>query len=146
MAIPTFIEMSGAIFRKAKYRLDNSRVKTLGSNPLIVIPAPGPGVAIDVLAATLSVRASAGWITGSNEVQFFIGAAPSSFVGQFDDGLFTAGSDLVQISSAVFTGNDDLANVENLPLTLGTVGNTDFTGGSDSNVVIVEFFFHLFDV
>lgn len=146
MQIPTFIEMSGAIFRRVKYRLDNARIKTLGSNPLLLISAPGPGQAIDVLAATLSIRSTVGYTTGGNVAQLFIGVVPSTFFGQFDNGMFTAGTNLVQITSAIFTGNDDLVNVENQPLFLSTDGNADYTGGADGNVAIVECFYHLFDV
>lgn len=146
MAIPTYIEISGAIFRKAKFVLNNSRIKTLGSDPLIVIPAPGPNTAINILAATLSVHFVSGYTTGGNVAQLYLGSSVSSFFTSFDNGMFTSGTNLVQITSANFTGNDDLANVVNQPLNFSTEGNVDYTGGSDENEAILEVFFHLFDV
>jgi hypothetical protein len=138
--------MAGAIFKKYKVVLNNTRFKTLGSDPLILAAAPGPNNALNIVSATLSVVLSSGYTTGGNQLQIFVGAIPSSFVCAFSNGMLTGAGELAQIVAGPFNGNDDIANIENQAIYLSTDGFVDFTGGADDNTIVVEAFCHAFNL
>lgn len=135
-----------AVIKKKSLLLSNAELIAL-STSRILIPAPGVGYGINILSVTLSIHSVAAYVTGGKHLQIFIGDTPSSYFTQFADSTLTTGSDLVEIQNSIFSsGNDDLANVEDMPVRIGIEDDSVFTGGDDANTVLVELHYHIFAV
>lgn len=143
----------GSPFATTITTLDNDEIKALPTTPIMVIPAPGDGLAIAWIWATAILNTVNGAYTvdlGSTW-QLIIGTQENSGLVQPSAALNAAGIKYFQfppffgIGAGDFAGylvedGDAFTSFENLPLYIGDVYNgvADYEDGNDQNTLTIE--------
>jgi hypothetical protein len=115
--------------------LTNSEILNLGTTPIAIVPAQGPGTVILVLAATINTIAGGTPFAGNSTIafQYAVGTPASSSVSQANSGLNSSVNAFCAVTSAPLNDGSGSFPRINLPVYISMGSNP--TSGTGTAIV-----------